>query len=252
MKNFFTLLLMSFVVIFFAAANTTIPAFAAGFVFASGHASEVHVNDHVNDIAGDVAMDMAQISEIAQTSEVEQTSEVATMSEAALNEPEENSKTVHQFEMKNITGETISLEQYKGKVVLIVNTASKCGYTPQYEGLQSLYEDYADKGFVILGFPANNFMNQEPGSDEEILTFCQKNYGVTFPMFSKVSVKGDDQDPFFTYLTSQENEDFTGDIRWNFEKFLIDKDGNLVRRFRSGTKPDSKKLLKAIDEYIKS
>ena len=149
-------------------------------------------------------------------------------------------------------GETISLEQYKGKVVLIVNTASKCGYTPQYEGLQTLYEDYADKGFVILGFPANNFMNQEPGSDEDILTFCQKNYGVTFPMFSKVSVKGDDQDPFFTYLTSQENEDFTGDIRWNFEKFLIDKDGNLVRRFRSGTKPDSKKLLKAIDEYIKS
>ena len=242
MKNFFTLLLMSFVAILFAAVNTTTPAFASGPTFASGLASEHHTSDVTSDLAPG----------IARTSEVELITEVELMTKAALTEPEENSKTVHQFEMKNITGETISLEQYKGKVVLIVNTASKCGYTPQYEGLQTLYEDYADKGFVILGFPANNFMNQEPGSDEDILTFCQKNYGVTFPMFSKVSVKGDDQDPFFTYLTSQENEDFTGDIRWNFEKFLIDKDGNLVRRFRSGTKPDSKKLLKAIDEYIKS
>ena len=165
-------------------------------------------------------------------------------------DPQENKKNVHQFEMKSIEGDTVSLADYSGKLVLIVNTASKCGYTPQYDGLQKLYEEYADKGLVILGFPANNFMNQEPGTDEEILTFCRQNYGVTFPMFSKVSVKGDDQDALFSFLTNAENPDFTGNIRWNFEKFLVNKDGELVRRFRSGTKPDSKEFIGAIEQLL--
>ena len=165
-------------------------------------------------------------------------------------DPQENKQNVHQFEMKTIQGDTVSLADYSGKLVLIVNTASKCGYTPQYEGLQKLYENYSEKGLVILGFPANNFMNQEPGTDEDILTFCQENYGVTFPMFSKVSVKGDDQDPLFTLLTEAKNPDFTGNIRWNFEKFLVNKEGQLVRRFRSGTKPDSKEFIGAIEQLL--
>ena len=133
---------------------------------------------------------------------------------------------------------------------MIVNVASKCGYTPQYEGLQEIYEEYQDDGLVIIGFPANNFKGQEPGSNEEIKQFCTLEYGVSFPMASKVSVIGDDQAPLFSYLTSQPNEDFEGDIKWNFEKFLIDKEGNLVRRFRSGVKPNSKELKSAIEGLL--
>lgn len=118
--------------------------------------------------------------------------------------------SVHDFELNNIEGEKIPLKKFEGKVLLIVNTASECGFTPQYEGLQALYEEYKDKGVVVMGFPANNFGGQEPGTDDEIKKFCKVNYGVTFPMFSKISVKGNDINPLFDYLTNQENPDFTG------------------------------------------
>lgn len=163
-----------------------------------------------------------------------------------------NKESVYDFELESIDGEDISLNTYEGKVLLIVNTASECGYTPQYEGLQALYEEYKDKDVVVLGFPANNFGGQEPGTDEEIKQFCKVNYGVTFPMFSKISVKGDDINPLFSYLTSESNPDFTGEIKWNFEKFLIGKDGKLLRRFRSAVTPQSDEIIDAIDQALKS
>lgn len=158
--------------------------------------------------------------------------------------------SVHDFKVKNIKGEDIDLSSYKGKVLLIVNVASKCGATPQYDPLQSIYAKYADKGLVVMGFPANNFGGQEPGTDEEIADFCISNYSVAFPMFSKVSVKGDDKAPLFTYLTSAENPDKQGDIGWNFEKFLIGKDGKLIRRFATRTKPDDAEVVAAIEKAL--
>jgi glutathione peroxidase len=158
--------------------------------------------------------------------------------------------SIYNFNMTDIDGNQVPLEQYKGKVIMVVNVASKCGFTPQYEGLQKIYETYKDDGFVILGFPANNFKGQEPGSDEEIKEFCQLEYGVEFPMFSKVSVTGEDQAEFFTYLTSQPNADFEGEIKWNFEKFLIGKDGSLKRRFRSSVKPESNEVAQAIKKEL--
>lgn len=149
-----------------------------------------------------------------------------------------------------INGESVSLEQFKGDVLLIVNTASECGFTTQYEGLQKLYEEHSGNGFKILGFPANNFGGQEPGSDEEIAQFCEMNFGVTFPLFSKISVKGEDQHPLFAELTELENPDFTGEISWNFEKFLIDRNGNLLRRFKSNVSPDNDELRKAVSEAL--
>ncbi|CAN5302098.1 glutathione peroxidase [soil metagenome] len=151
--------------------------------------------------------------------------------------------SVYDFKLKSIDGEAFSLAKYKGKKVLIVNTASKCGYTPQYAELQKLADAYKGK-LVIVGFPANNFGQQEPGANLEIKTFCQKNYGVTFPLSTKVSVKGDDIDPLFKYLTTAENPDFTGEIKWNFEKFLIDENGKLIHRFRSAVTPMSPELTK--------
>ncbi len=158
--------------------------------------------------------------------------------------------SIYDFPFEDIDGKETSLSEYKGKVLLILNVASKCGYTPQYEGLQAIYEKYKDKGLVIVGFPANNFKGQEPGTEEEIKEFCTLNYGVTFPLASKVSVIGEDQAPLFEYLTSLSNPDFTGDIEWNFEKFLIDREGNLQRRFRSATKPESKELISAIEKLL--
>ena len=153
--------------------------------------------------------------------------------------------SIHTFEFKTIDGKTMSFSSFKGKKILIVNTASKCGYTPQYEDLEKLHKQYGSK-LVIIGFPANNFGGQEPGTNSDINSFCKKNYGVTFIMASKVSVKGSDMDPLFKWLTSQENPDFTGDIRWNFEKFLLDENGKLVHRYRSGTNPLDKDLINAI------
>jgi glutathione peroxidase len=152
--------------------------------------------------------------------------------------------SVYDFQLKNIDGQAFSLAQYKGKKVLIVNTASKCGYTPQYAELQKLSELYKDK-VVVVGFPANNFAQQEPGTAADIKTFCSKNYGVTFPLSEKVSVKGDDICPLFKYLISAPNpEGVTGDVGWNFEKFLVDENGKLIHRFRSKVTPLSPELTK--------
>src|ERR1700744_1566121 len=154
--------------------------------------------------------------------------------------------SVYDFKLKSIDGEGFSLAKYKGKKVLIVNTASKCGFTPQYAELQKLADMYKDK-VVVVGFPANNFGQQEPGTATEIKTFCQKNYGVTFPLSEKISVKGDDIDPLFKYLTTAPNpENITGDVGWNFEKFLIDENGKLIHRFRSKVTP----LSHDITQYL--
>jgi glutathione peroxidase len=150
---------------------------------------------------------------------------------------------VYEFKLKTIDGQNFSLAKYKGKKVLVVNTASKCGFTPQYAELQKLADQYKDK-LVVVGFPANNFGEQEPGSNTVIKEFCTKNFGVTFPLSEKVSVKGDDIAPLFKYLTEAPNPDFTGEIKWNFEKFLIDENGNLVHRFRSKVTPLSPELTK--------
>jgi len=151
------------------------------------------------------------------------------------------------FTMRDIEGKDVPLSKYKGKVVLIVNVASKCGLTPQYEQLQQLHDDYSAKGLAILAFPANNFGNQEPGSNEEIKEFCKSKYKIGFDLFEKVSVKGDDTCELFRYLTSKEsNEKLGGEIKWNFTKFLIDRDGKLIDRFEPRVKPDDPKLTKAV------
>lgn len=160
-------------------------------------------------------------------------------------------KSVLDFKMKDIDGNDVKLKKYKGNVLLVVNTASKCGYTPQYEGLQTTYTKYHERGFYVLGFPANNFGSQEPGSDTEIKEFCSLKYKVTFPMFSKISVKGEDQHPLYAFLTSKETDpNFGGDITWNFNKFLIDRKGNIVARFSSKDKPEGEAVTAAIEKYL--
>ena len=160
-------------------------------------------------------------------------------------------KNMYEFTMKDIDGKNSKLDAYKGKVVMVVNTASGCGYTPQYEGLETIYKKYKDQGFVVIGFPANNFMGQEPGTDAEIKEFCTTKYKVTFPMFAKISVKGSDQHPFYTYLTSKEsNPEFGGEIQWNFNKFLIDRNGKIVARFGSKETPEGATVTTAIDKYL--
>jgi glutathione peroxidase len=144
--------------------------------------------------------------------------------------------SIHSFEVEGLNGESIDFSSFKGRKILVVNTASECGYTSQYEQLQELYEKKGDE-LVVIGFPANDFGGQEPGSNKEIAGFCQKNYGVTFPMAAKVSVKGDKQHELFRWLCAQDNPDFLGDIKWNFEKFLLDENGKVVHRYRSGTSP---------------
>lgn len=151
--------------------------------------------------------------------------------------------SVYDFKLKSIDGASFSLAKYKGKKVLIVNTASQCGFTPQYAELQKLSDTYKDK-LVVVGFPANNFGGQEPGSNSTIKEFCKARFGVTFPLSEKISVKGDDIDPLFKYLTEAPNPDFTGPINWNFEKFLIDENGKLIHRFRSQVTPMSKDITR--------
>jgi glutathione peroxidase len=155
------------------------------------------------------------------------------------------STSVYDFKVKDIDGKEISLDKFKGKKILIVNVASQCGNTPQYETLEKLYEANKDH-LVIIGFPANNFGEQEPGSNAEIKQFCSSKYNVTFPIMSKVSVKGNDIAPIFTWLINEPNPDFTGDIKWNFEKFLIDENGKLIRRFRSKVQPMSDEIVAAV------
>lgn len=160
-------------------------------------------------------------------------------------------KSMYEFTMKNIDGNDVKLDAYKGNVLMIVNVASKCGLTPQYEALEAMYKKYKDRGFVVLGFPANNFLGQEPGTEKEIKEFCKLKYDVTFPMFSKISVKGTDQHPFYTFLTNkQSNPGFDGDITWNFEKFLADKNGKIVARFSPRTLPDDAKVVEAVETAI--
>jgi len=140
--------------------------------------------------------------------------------------------------VRTIEGQETTLEPYKGNVLLIVNTASKCGLTPHYQGLQELYDKYKDRGFTVLGFPCNQFAGQEPGTEAEIKQFCETNYKVTFPMFAKIDVKGDNAHPLYTYLVENVPEPFrTGDIEWNFVKFLVDREGNIVKQFSARTEP---------------
>ena len=153
-------------------------------------------------------------------------------------------KSFYDFTVTTITGEEFHLSELKGKKVMIVNTASKCGFTPQYEGLEELYKTYKDQNFVIIGFPANNFMKQEPGSDEEIASFCKLNYGVTFPMMSKISVKGKDIHPLYKWLSDKkENGVLSPKVKWNFQKFIIDEEGNLVDYFAPTTKPMDSRIV---------
>jgi len=153
---------------------------------------------------------------------------------------------VHEFTLNSIDGKPAPLSAYQGKVVLIVNVASRCGFTPQYSGLEALYEKYKDRGFTILGFPANNFGAQEPGTNEEIKTFCSSKYNVTFPMYSKISVKGDDKAPLYQFLTAT-----GGEIQWNFTKFLVDKNGQVVARFEPKVTPESPEVAAAIEKALR-
>ena len=160
-------------------------------------------------------------------------------------------KSVYDFTLKSIDGQPAPLSEYHGKVVLLVNVASKCGYTPQYTALEALYEKYKDKGLVIVGIPANNFMGQEPGTNEEIKTFCTKKYNVSFPMMSKVSVKGDVKTPLYDFLTGKSTDPkFGGEIQWNFTKFLVGRNGSLVARFEPATTPDSPEVTAAIESAL--
>lgn len=160
--------------------------------------------------------------------------------------------SVLDFSLKSIEGHPAPISSYKGKVLLIVNVASKCGFTPQYTALEATYRHYKDQGFVILGFPANNFMGQEPGTDAEIQQFCKSKYDVTFPMYSKISVKGADQTDLYKFLTDKGANPLTGgDIKWNFTKFLVGRDGKIVARFEPAVKPDSPEVISAIENALK-
>ena len=162
-----------------------------------------------------------------------------------------DAKSIYDFTMNSIDGRPVSLKSYKGKVVLLVNVASKCGFTPQYAGLESLYEKYKDRGFVIVGVPANNFAQQEPGTNEEIKTFCSRKYNVSFPMMSKVSVLGEDKTPLYRYLTDKNSDPkFGGDIKWNFTKFIFDRHGNPVARFEPAVTPDSPEVQAAVESAL--
>jgi len=153
-------------------------------------------------------------------------------------------QSFYDFKVKDIDGKDFDLSSLKGKKVLVVNTASKCGFTPQYKQLQSLFETYGGDKFTIIGFPANNFMSQEPGTNKEIAEFCEKNYGVTFKMMSKISVKGDDMSPVYQWLTSKsKNGVMDSDVKWNFQKYLIDENGKLVNVYYSKTLPDDEQIV---------
>ena len=170
------------------------------------------------------------------------------MTVLSLNAGEKN-MSIYDFNVKNIDGKSISMSEYKGKVLLIVNVASKCGFTPQYEGLEKLYDEHKNDGFMVLGFPSNQFMSQEPGSNEEIKFFCQKTYEVEFDMFAKIDVNGHNTEPLYKFLKKEQGGFLWMDaIKWNFTKFLVDKEGNVIKRYGSSTKPaeineDIQKLL---------
>lgn len=176
---------------------------------------------------------------------------LVAMAALGVGAKENDVPAVLSFQMKSLDGKPVDLAKYKGKVVLMVNVASKCGLTPQYKQLEALHEKYADQGLAILGFPANEFGRQEPGTDEQIAEFCEKNYGVKFDMFSKVVVKGEGQCDLYKFLTSKEtNPDFAGPISWNFEKFLISRDGKVVQRFSPRVPPNDAKVIAAIEAEL--
>ena len=155
---------------------------------------------------------------------------------------------LYDAEINTLEGDAADLSDYEGKALLVVNVASRCGLTPQYTGLQALHDQYADQGFAVLGFPCNQFMGQEPGGPEEIAQFCSTTYGVTFPLFEKIEVNGDDRHPLYAQLTaSPDAEGYTGDIRWNFEKFVVGADGSVVARFGPQVEPESAALIEAIE-----
>ncbi|GMV48816.1 glutathione peroxidase [Nitrospirales bacterium NOB] len=156
--------------------------------------------------------------------------------------------TIYDFTLSDIDGKPVSLSQFKGKVLMLVNTASFCGNTPQYADLEKMYETYKDQGFEILAFPANNFGQQEPGTNEEIKGFCLTKYSVAFPLFSKISVKGSDKHPLYRYLTEQ--SPFPGEVEWNFQKYLVDRSGNVVARYHHGTKPLAQQVVKDVERFI--
>lgn len=160
----------------------------------------------------------------------------------------ENTMTIYDFKVKDDKGQMVALEKYKGKVLLIVNTATKCGFTPQYEGLEALYQKYKDRGFEILDFPCNQFAHQAPGSIEEINGFCELNFGTSFDRFDKIDVNGENEDPLYTFLKDQISGKSSKDIRWNFTKFLINKKGEVVNRYDSMKKP--KNIAKDIEELL--
>lgn len=160
-----------------------------------------------------------------------------------------NMESVHEFSVKDINGKDVSLSEYKGKVLLIVNVASKCGYTRQYSGLQKIYDKYKEQGFEILAFPCNDFGGQEPGTNEEIAEFCSTNFNVTFPLFDKIKVLGEDKNPLYKMLTNNSNVE-KGDINWNFEKFLISKEGEVIARYKSSVEPESDAVAKAIEQEL--
>ena len=157
--------------------------------------------------------------------------------------------SVHEIAVKDIDGKDTSLKAYKGKVLLVVNVASKCGLTPQYKGLEAIHEKYKDKGFTVLGFPCNQFMGQEPGTNEEIKQFCSSKYNVTFPLFDKIDVNGPKRHPLYVALAGPESP-FPGDIKWNFGKFLIGRDGKIIKRFEPRTTPDSPEVTQAIEAAL--
>jgi glutathione peroxidase len=160
--------------------------------------------------------------------------------------------SVYDFTLPSIDGNPSPLAAYKGKVLLLVNVASKCGFTPQYKGLEALYEKFKDQGLVVIGFPANNFGAQEPGTNDEIKTFCSRTYHVSFPMYSKISVKGEDKAPLYQFLTDKAANPTTGgEIGWNFTKFLVDKDGKVIARFNSQVTPESPELTSAVEQALK-
>jgi glutathione peroxidase len=167
-------------------------------------------------------------------------------------EDKKGDSPVLEQKLTSLAGKPVELSEYKGKVLLIVNTASRCGATPQYEDLQALHEKYSKEGLVVLGFPCNQFGKQEPGDSEQIATFCKKNYGVSFPMFAKVDVNGDEACDLFKYLTSEEAyPQDAGKVKWNFEKFLVNREGKVVGRFRTSVNPSSKPVVEAIERELK-
>lgn len=157
--------------------------------------------------------------------------------------------SIYNFGLVGIDGQPMPFDYYRGQVLLIVNVASQCGYTPQYAGLEALYTKYKDQGLVVVGFPANNFGGQEPGTNQEIKTFCSRKYNVTFPLYSKISVKGTDQAPLYKFLV-KEDPTHSGEIKWNFTKFLVDRNGNVVRRFESAVTPDDPQVVAAIEKLL--